>query len=106
MLKNGWGVVVLGGKCRVPGPRIQRVKFSNLGLGSGICIFNEHLRSHLVNKNIALVAVELPNSIVQALDIKQPKSGESDVEIQRSDTKEGHTAHLGLPEPQTAWCSS
>lgn len=89
---------------QAPGSRESRSV--SLGLGSGICIFNEHLRSHLVDKNIALVAVELPNSIVQALDIKQPKSGESDVEIQRSDTKEGHTAHLGLPEPQTAWCSS
>lgn len=55
-----------------------------------------------MDKNVALVAVELPNSIVHVLDIKQPKSGESNVEIQRSDTKEGHMAHVGLPEPQTA----
>ena len=53
----------LGGISRFPGPRIRRASQvqESLGLDSEICIFNECLRQHLVNRNISLVADKLPN---------------------------------------------
>lgn len=56
-------------------------------------------------KTLPLLLMSQQTLMLQVLDIKQPKSGESDVEIWSSDTKEGHMAHLGLPEPQAASCS-
>lgn len=77
----GWEWGRLEGRADSQAPRSGESDSVSRGLGSGICIFNEPHRQHVVDRNITLVADELPNSILQVLDVKQPESGETDVEV-------------------------